>query len=63
MKNSWQIFCATKLMQVQYTISLKQITLALKTWDIYSWVQILKPLKNQVRSRNLGVKQTKAWVS
>lgn len=45
MKNSWQMFCATKLIQVQYTISLKQIILALKTWDIYSWVQILKPLK------------------
>lgn len=45
MKNLLKKFCATKLIQVQYTSLLKQITPALKTWDIYSWVQILKPLK------------------
>lgn len=39
------MFCATKLIQVQYTSLLKQIALALKTCDIYSQVQILKPFK------------------
>lgn len=45
MKNSLKKFCGTKLIQVQFTSLLKQITLSLKTQDIYSWVQIFKPLE------------------
>lgn len=56
MKNSLKRFCAAKLIQVQYTSMLKQITLALKIWNIYYRVQILKPLKVKCWKKKAGSK-------